>query len=332
MRDRLLQIAVGRGQNPDVDDNAPGAADRTDFLLLNGAQQLGLQIHRQFAHFVEKHRAALGNRQQAFFGLHRAGKSSLHIAEELAFDEGGNERTTVHGNEWLVAVGTGEMDGARNDLFAGAALAEDQYGMVALGRLGDDPVEPFHLRRATDNPAEALFRFDLLPQNAVLTLQFQVAGDPFKKQLQFFYAEGLGHVVVGASFHRLHRRVHGAVAGHHDDHRIGTPLPDLAQSVEPSRPRQLQVQQHHVDALRLQLAIGVFGGIGDHAVEAERLRHFAAHVADGALIVDDHEVQKIGWLDLGRVKDGGCGCGHGCFPLFEIRSVSVVRCGVALTG
>ena len=85
--DRRLQIAIGGGQDADVDVHALGAAHRTDFLFLDGAQQLGLQVDGQFADLVEKHGAAVGDGEQSFLGANRAGEGAAHVAEELAFDQ-----------------------------------------------------------------------------------------------------------------------------------------------------------------------------------------------------------------------------------------------------
>ena len=42
----------------------------------------------------------------------------------------------------------------------------------------------------------------------------------------------------------------------------------------------------------------MFGGIGDMSHEAEGQRDFAASFANGALIIDDEQVEKIGGHNL----------------------------------
>ena len=54
-----------------------------------------------------------------------------------------------------------------------------------------------------------------------------MTGDAFQEQPQFFHAEGLGDVVVGAILHRLHGGLHGAVSSHDDDQRLGAVLSDV---------------------------------------------------------------------------------------------------------
>ena len=67
--DSLLQVAVGGGQNTNVDGNAARASDGTDFFFLNGAQQFGLKVDGKFADFIEKYGSPFGDGQQSIFGL-----------------------------------------------------------------------------------------------------------------------------------------------------------------------------------------------------------------------------------------------------------------------
>ena len=77
-----------RGRNEaHVDAHALVAADRTYYVLLNGAQQLGLRGRRKFAYFVKKHRAALRFFQKAAPRAHRAGEAPLHMTEKLALQQ-----------------------------------------------------------------------------------------------------------------------------------------------------------------------------------------------------------------------------------------------------
>ena len=126
---------------------------------------------------------------------------------------------------------------------------------------------------------------------------------PLQQQTQLFQVERLGDVIVGAVLHRLHRRLHGGVAGDDDDHGFRTAALDLAQHLQPAGPRQPQIQQHHVDPGGLQDAIGMFGVIRNIGGEADRLRDFAASVPNGPLVVDDQQVQQIR-LGLGRIRHG----------------------------
>ncbi len=89
-----------------------------------------------------------------------------------------------------------------------------------------------------------------------------MAGHPLQQQLQFVDAERFGHVVIGAILHGLHRRLHGAVAGHHDDHSLGTAFLDAAQRIQASGTGQAQVEQDSVEGLGVEKPVSLLGGIG----------------------------------------------------------------------
>ena len=52
--DLFLQVAIGRGDDANVDFAGAGVADALQFLLLQNAQQLRLHRERHFADFVEE--------------------------------------------------------------------------------------------------------------------------------------------------------------------------------------------------------------------------------------------------------------------------------------
>jgi hypothetical protein len=72
-------------------------------------------------------------------------------------------------------------------------------------------------------------------QGAVFAAQTKMAGDALEQHAQFFHAEGLGDVIVGSIFHRLHGGLHGPISGDGDDERIGAVLLDGMQRIESGR-------------------------------------------------------------------------------------------------
>ena len=312
-----FQIAIGRGQNSHVDGNALHASHRTNLLLLNRPQQLRLQVDWQLANFVQKYRASFSDRQQSVFRIRRPCESTADVAEQFAFDQRRHERPAIDRDERLVAENTGKVNGLRDQLLARAAFAQNQYWMHALSRFRDDAVQFLHIRCAPDDVAEPLPRFDGFPQHAALRLQPQMPSHPLQQQAQFFHAEGFGDIVIRPIFHGLHRRLHRAISGHDDHQRVRTMFLDRMQRFQAARPRQPQVQQHRVGARAVEQPVGLFGGLRHLRVESERLRHLAAGLADGAVVVHDQKVQEIRSLDLRRMamamaEDGGGRRGKHC--------------------
>jgi hypothetical protein len=153
--DRRFQIAIGGGDDANIDMPAFGRADRLHFAFLQSAQELGLQVDGHVADFVEKERAALGCFQQTLLGLHGASERALHVAEELRFDERGHQRRTVHGGEGALLADSRVMNAFSHQFLARAALTQDQDGIFVLADLFDHFVDALHLCGDADHSAKA---------------------------------------------------------------------------------------------------------------------------------------------------------------------------------
>ena len=85
--DLLLQIAIRRGDDADVDANVRRAADPLEALLLEEPQQLGLQPRRHLADLVEEDRSAVGHLEQSFLLHARVRERAALVAEQLALEQ-----------------------------------------------------------------------------------------------------------------------------------------------------------------------------------------------------------------------------------------------------
>ena len=65
VREHRLEVLVGRGHHADVDALVLGRAERADLVLLQHAEQLGLERQRELADLVEEDRAGFGLDEQA---------------------------------------------------------------------------------------------------------------------------------------------------------------------------------------------------------------------------------------------------------------------------
>src|SRR3954463_8720568 len=81
LRRQLLEILVGRRHYPHVDSSGLCAPETFERLLLNGAQELGLQFDRQIADFVEKQSPPVSDLKTAHSGCRRTRKSASLIPE-----------------------------------------------------------------------------------------------------------------------------------------------------------------------------------------------------------------------------------------------------------
>ena len=149
----LGEVAVGGGDDADIDRHRLAAADAVDQPLLDRAQQFRLQAHVHFGDFVEQQRAAIGLLEFADAASERAGEGALLVAEQLGLQEVIRDRRAIDGNERLPGAGRAGVQVARQHFLAGAALAGDQHGGVGAGDLLGELDDARHRLVAIDHLA-----------------------------------------------------------------------------------------------------------------------------------------------------------------------------------
>ena len=82
------QVAIGGGDDPDVNVNRIAAAEPLEFALLQYAQQHHLQLRRQLSDLVQKERAAVGLLESSFAARHGAGESAALVTEQFRSQQG----------------------------------------------------------------------------------------------------------------------------------------------------------------------------------------------------------------------------------------------------
>ena len=81
---RLLQIAVGGNDQPEVQLDLLGAGEALNGLLLNQLQELGLDMGGQLADLIQEDRSTVRQFKQSDFSLFfRPGKCPAFIAKQL---------------------------------------------------------------------------------------------------------------------------------------------------------------------------------------------------------------------------------------------------------
>ena len=85
--DHVLEIAVGRGDNPHVHPLRAGAAKPLELALLQDSQQLRLHLRRNVADLVEEQAAAVRQLESAGTADGGAGKRPLLVSEQLALEQ-----------------------------------------------------------------------------------------------------------------------------------------------------------------------------------------------------------------------------------------------------
>ena len=78
---------MGGGDQAHIHVNGPVASQALEFPLLDGAQELGLELQWQVTHFVQEQRALVGQFEPSDLLLDGAGECSALVAEQLALQQ-----------------------------------------------------------------------------------------------------------------------------------------------------------------------------------------------------------------------------------------------------
>src|SRR4051794_7223535 len=102
--DRLLRIAIRRGDDARFDVDLLVAADAPELAFFEHAQQLDLELDRHLRDFVEEDRAALGHFEVALAAFDCVREGALLVAEDLGLDQRRRDRPAVERDERLRAA------------------------------------------------------------------------------------------------------------------------------------------------------------------------------------------------------------------------------------
>src|SRR5262249_47263784 len=125
------EVAVGGGDDADVDCGGTRRADGADLARREGAQELGLERQRHLPDLIEEERASVGGGEEAVALLRGSGEGAGDVAEELALGEIGREGSAVEGEEGSASALPVHLDGTH--LLAGATLAEEEHRRRVAG-------------------------------------------------------------------------------------------------------------------------------------------------------------------------------------------------------
>ena len=224
--------------------------------------------------------------------VRRAGERALLVAEQLGLEDRLGDRGAVDRDERALRARAVVVERAREQLLAGAALAEQQHGRLARRGLHHDVHRAAPRERRADDRAAALLG-ELRLEAAVLDEQRllleRVAHDPDDVRA----LERLGDEVVRAFLHRVDGGLDGAVRGHQHDLGLGRDRLRRAEQVHAARLRHHQVGEQHADAMLAQeVEARVAVGRGEH-VQALAAEDLGERLDDRRLVIDDeHDARR----------------------------------------
>ena len=214
--DLFFEVFIGGGDDAGVDVDGSAGADGIEALFVQSAQNLCLRLQAHVADFVEEEGAAIGALEgAALFGwlAGSTGTGAVAIAKELGLDEVFGDGGAVEFDKDAIAAERFGMDGAGDEFFAGAGLAEDEYAAVGRRHEFDLLAQGFEGDGLAGEGAFGELAGELLVVFAELVRLDGVA----QHEQCAVERERLFEEVVGAELGGADGGFDGAVAGDHDD-------------------------------------------------------------------------------------------------------------------
>ena len=126
VRDHLIQIAVSRCYEANIHFACMCASQPFKFSLLQGAQQLRLNLDRNISHFIQEQGALIGQFHTPYLLANGAGESSLFISKQFAFEQTGRNGGAVQLHEGALFAAASVVNGAGDQLLPRARLPEQE--------------------------------------------------------------------------------------------------------------------------------------------------------------------------------------------------------------
>ena len=124
---RFSKVLVGRGHNPEVELDVSQPAQAAEGLLLQDAQELGLETQRNLPYLVQEERAPVRQFEDTAFLGARVREGAFLVAEQLAFQQCGGDGRAVDSDEWSGLPKALVVKCLGDQILAGPALAVEQH-------------------------------------------------------------------------------------------------------------------------------------------------------------------------------------------------------------
>ena len=292
-RDALGQVAIGRGDHPNVDLDVPGAAHALEALVLEHAHDLALRLERHVRDLVEQEGAAVGPLEGAGPARGTGAIDTGFAAEQLELQPFRIHGRAVEHHEGSRGALRALVQDAGDDLLAGAGRSGDEHPAAGRRDLADRLAQLIDRRRVPDQLG---FRPGPHPQLLVLLAQLGGFHRPFDDQDEAVGLERLFDEIVGAQLDRRDRGLDRSVAAddHHGNRRVLAL--DRVQDLEAVEPAVLQpnIEDHQARSAgreRFQggVAVGRLSGAVAFIVQDAGNQH-----PNVGLVVYDQNVTRHG--------------------------------------
>ncbi len=310
------EVAVGGRNHAHVHLDRPRIADALHFPLLQRPQQLHLQRRAHRPHLVEEERALVRLLEPADAVADRAGERAAHVAEQLRLEQRLGNRAAVDRDELAAPPRAVVVNRARHQLLARAGLAADENRAARRRHRLEQLEQIAHRPRSPDDAAEAVAPLELGAEVRVLGLQAPLLERRVEHVEQFVELERLGDEVGRTALDRLHRVLHGAVAGDDDADDVRIAGQGRLEHLPAVDARQPQIRNDNVESELGQPLQRLFAVRRLHDIVALVRQPLGYDVAQRRLVFDDqqmfrgisHLVERQHFDTTSRIGEADCPC------------------------
>ena len=209
------------------------------------------------------------------------------MPEQLAFDQIAWQCGHVDGDEWPMPTAAIVVQGAADQLLAGAAFAMDHHRQVGAHQARQDAIDLLHRRRAPDQ--RQVFVWTFAGSRGFCGFDQRALHGAH----QFAQVERLRQIVERAPLRRLHRRQQRRVGAHDDDPQVGPALLDARHQIQAIFVRHDNVGDHQIAVAVIDPAPQCSGmGRGFHVIAGTPQR-LAEDGADGTVIIGNQDRGRL---------------------------------------
>jgi len=154
--DHLAEVAIRRGDDTHVDGDHARATDALHLPRFEHAQELGLKADVELADLIQEQRAAIGHLEAPLLAVGGASERAAFVTEQYAFDEIGRDGAAVLNDERSLRAFGRAMNGAGDELLAGAGFPANEHGQVGCSNLLENRKNLAHSHAVPDEIIEFL--------------------------------------------------------------------------------------------------------------------------------------------------------------------------------
>ena len=288
----IREFLVGCCNHPDVYLGPPHAPERFHNVVFEDTKQLGLSRQAHLSDFIQKQCPSVRQLKASRLALLGIGERAFFISEQFRLEKIFRNACAVQRDERSLGARAGEMDGTRQQIFSGSALAGHEDGGIGLGDLQRETFDQVHLFRHADDTIESELLLKTCSKYPIVLREAAYLQRSADDDLELIVVHRLGNVIIGSLVHGLHSGLYRSVSGDNQHRDLRHMLFRCLEHVHAGYVSELKIGHDEIERrLILDQTDGIGSGIGEDELVAGRLEHKLKEAPHAFFIFNDQE----GW-------------------------------------